>query len=247
MSFDSPYSSNNPPNLKENQIRNRKKAWNKGLELEWISSIMGLGEKEATRLKEDILLFIGDEENYLGEGGVGTVFRLGRGSGICIKIIANRHNSANASMMNLGNDVDEEVQFLIDLEDVEVEGVSSTRYISYFRGSDYNAIIMEELDAVNLQDILLGNAKFPKNFDLETAFAALEKYIDHIQMEKGIVHNDLEARNIMIDNNTGFFKVIDFGRAFYEKNNQRMEKAGRTDWDNLDQIYEKLSKMLDKN
>lgn len=234
---------NEKPN--EEEIVNRKKAWGKNLELSLVSLGNGVMREDADRYLEDIKIFISDKENYLGEGGVGTVFRLGSDSGICIKLIANRHENANAGIMNLGNDVDQEVKFLLDLEGLKVNGVSSTRYFAYFRGKDYNAIVMEELEAVNLQDVLRGLVDVPANFNLDKSFADLESYIDEMQMKKGIVHNDLEARNLMIDK-SGCFKVIDYGRAFYERDPSKIEKSGNVDWNNLDKIYEKLHALLDK-
>ena len=243
MNFNLPPTEKRP---KENEVINKKRAWDKDLDFELVLVSGETTREDDSRFIEDIRRCVSNKENYLGEGGVGTVYGLGKGSGICIKLIANRHESANAHMMNLGNDVDGEVTFLIDLEGLEVDGVRATRYFCYFKGKEHNAIIMEELNAVNLQDVLLGRAPMPDNFNLDVAFGALEEYIDRMQQEKGIVHNDLEARNLMIDLETGTFRVIDFGRSFYEKDKKEMEKRGKVDWDNLDKIYEKLSQLLDK-
>ncbi|MCX6799998.1 MAG: hypothetical protein NT091_02545, partial [Candidatus Falkowbacteria bacterium] len=213
MNFEDPLK-NKKPN--ESEVINRKKAWDKDLELDLVSVGMSVAREDANNYLDDIKRHIGNKENYLGEGGVGIVFRLGSESGICIKIIANRHESSNANIMNLGNDVDQEVKFLLDLESLEVDGVSATRCLAYFRGRDYNAIVMEELNAVNLRDVLAGIAKIPSHFNLNKSFAALEDYINNMQVKRGIVHNDLEARNLMIDS-SGCFRVIDYGRAFYER------------------------------
>lgn len=153
-------------------------------------------------------------EAFVGKGGAATVWNLaGR---MCAKVMEPRHNSPHRAMMNLGNTVAREFEIQYLLRDLVVEGVRVPYPIAYLESTEsdgLNAILMEEMDAVDLQHILRKEAKLPGSFDRTSFLDALEQFIHTMHNEKRIAHGDLAPRNIMIDRKTGRPIVIDFGRA----------------------------------
>lgn len=163
---------------------------------------------------------VNDPENYIDKGGAGEVYALGEGK-ICIKLMPDRNPDdmvdATGQMMHydLGNSVRTEAWFLEELSDFRVEGVRSPALVEYLEGPEYTAIVMERLNAINLQHVLNGTESFPEAFDLEDFFDRLESYIYELHDSKQMLHGDLEPRNVMIDTKTGEPRIIDFGRAKY--------------------------------
>jgi len=163
---------------------------------------------------------VNNPEKYIDEGGAGKVYAVGEGK-ICIKLMPERTTQdmvdANGQIMhyNLGNSVRTEAWFLEELSDFQVDGVRSPSLVEYLEGPEYAAIVMERLDAVNLQHILNRTERFPETFSLEDFLDQLESYVYELHDSKQILHGDLEPRNVMIDRKTGEPRIIDFGRAMY--------------------------------
>lgn len=161
---------------------------------------------------------VNDPESYIDHGGAGTVHALGSGR-ICIKLMKERgdENMVDAYgqeiQYNLGNSVRTEAWFFEELSDFQVGGVRSPALVEYLEGPKYAAIVMEKLEATNLQHALNGTAPFPSSFDPIDFFDHLESYVYELHDTKNLLHGDLEARNIMIDIKTGNPRVIDFGRS----------------------------------
>lgn len=156
-------------------------------------------------------------ENYIDHGGAATVFSINET--ICIKMIANRHDSEYANLMNLGNTAQFEANIQARLNIFKEAGVRSPQLIMYIEGEKYHGVIMEKLNAVNLQKCLNGEQTFPELFNPEEFCFDLEEYLYALHDIKDLSHGDLYARNVMIDNVTGKPIVIDFGRSKF-KNNQ---------------------------
>ncbi len=152
--------------------------------------------------------------NFLDKGGAGRIYEFGP-QGLCIKMMKERHHSAQSEMFQLGNSVSSESFFLDKISHFEVEGVRSPVFVEYFDGQENVGIVMEKLDAVNLQHILNGTDQVPDGFELDDFFDRLESYIDELHDRMKICHGDLEARNVMVDRGTGLPRVIDFGRSVY--------------------------------
>ncbi len=184
-------------------------------------------------------------ENLLGRGGIGNVFDLG--NHFCIKIMPNRENSPNREMYRRGNPPRQEAEFLRKLSGFECQGVRTPKAIGYYIGQKGTAILMETMDAVNLQLALNGKEKFPENFDPYDFYDRLSSYIDHLHSDMGIAHGDLEPRNVMIDRETGLPIVIDFGNARYiDPSRPDQDPSAKADLKLLDDvIYEKLEKHFD--
>lgn len=174
-------------------------------------------------LRKRIKEIIGRPESFLGKGGTALVFDL---DDQCVKIMPNRHADRNAGSYDLGNTVSAECGIQNRLRDVEVDGVYAPRVLSFYDGAKITAIVMERLEAVNMQMVLNDKEKLPNSFlgdrkiksqddvdeVLEVFFVALQDYVLEMH-ERGVAHCDLMPRNIMIDKSTGKPRVIDFGRA----------------------------------
>lgn len=189
--------------------------------------------------------YVKDPENFLGEGGAGKVFNIGDQ---CIKLMKNRHSSASARYYNLGNTPQQEFAIQATLNEFEANGVFSPSALRFYVGDQCSGIVMERLDAANLQTVLNGKESVPDGFDIEDFFFRLENYIGEMHDEFGIIHNDLEPRNVMIDRETGFPRVIDFGRSLVFKDKpENFDHLAKRDFDNINRAYELVKKHLDKN
>lgn len=196
---------------------------------------------------------VNDEGNYIDKGGAGEVYSLANGR-ICIKLMQEREHAdfvddfGQEMKYNLGNSVMAEAWFNERLSDFEVEGVRSPALVEYLEGPKYAAIVMERLNAVNLQHVLNGTASLPPGFDAEDFLERLESYIYELHDTQDVLHGDLEPRNIMIDIQTGNPRVIDFGRSKYlaklpKEERARLEKSER---EKREEIEKKLRQFIRK-
>jgi serine/threonine protein kinase len=187
-------------------------------------------------------------ERYVDKGGAGKVYRLN--NGLCIKIMEPRRLSPHAAIFDLGNGPREEAAFLTALASLEISGVRTPRcfgVVSARHLTDSDMIIMEMLDAVNLQHILNKTASFPESFHWERFVDGLSAYFDAMH-RAGILHNDVEPRNIMIDHKSGNARVIDFGRSRSRSTYSAAEwnTATRHEIDQFDRaVYTPLEKIFD--
>ena len=165
--------------------------WKEGVDF------VGQGVNENANLAEFMHDRVTDPERFLGLGGAGMVYALE--NNVCVKVMRNRFNDKNASKYNLGNPPEREVDLQNQLRGVVVDGVFAPVVIGFYRGQETSAILMEQLDAVNLQVVMKGLAKLPPNFELERFFDGLYGFVDTMHT----VYRDLEPRNVMIDNKTG--------------------------------------------
>jgi tRNA A-37 threonylcarbamoyl transferase component Bud32 len=193
---------------------------------------------------------VSNPDKYIGHGGAAMVFGLEepllRINGLCIKLTKNRHTQSVRSF-NLGNSIKEEFNIQYLLKDLNIDGVRCPKVIAYLESQNHAAIIMERLEAVNMQLVINGKEDLPANFDLEIFFGLLEEYI-HEMHELGISHNDLEMRNVMIDKTTGKPRIIDFGRSVIlaKVDKIKTEKLKTGDFDNIYSGYQKTMTFLTK-
>jgi tRNA A-37 threonylcarbamoyl transferase component Bud32 len=179
-----------------------------------------------------------DEKNYIDSGGAAKIYTEPE-TGSCIKIMKNRHKAKSVIPFNLGASPKEEFSFLEELHGFEVSGVRSPIAEACIETGDAAIIIMERLNAVNLQHVLNGVAEMPEGFDFDDFYQSLEAYIDKMHTEKSITHGDLYPRNIMIDMETGKPYVIDFGRSKKIKTTSNKIDT-ELDWKRFDDLYTSL-------
>ncbi len=202
--------------------------------------------ESARETVDKLLEHISKPEHYIDEGGAAKVFRTPNGR--CIKVLAPRHDSPNAHLMNLGNMLQEEAAFLERLSHFSSSGVRSPRYLGYIRDTDsgFSALLMEELDAVNLQHVLNRTEKFPKSFNADVFLKALADYVQVLNERAHVSHNDLEPRNVMIDRASGLPRIIDFGRSksLTQLQKDKKEALIAKDWACVEAIERAVDKIL---
>lgn len=203
---------------------------------------------EAIQEGLDGILEFETAENFIDKGGIGKVYALP--NGFCMKLVEDRHNSPNRHLFDLGNTAYQEARFQEQMSHTPFAGKTRVPRLVGSKMSGISdgrhMIIMERLFAVNLQHIINRKATLPDTFDIDAYFTDLERFIDHMHQVEGIVHNDLFARNIMVDTATAQPYVIDFGRAIslhkipseYQQNRLKDK-----DWKNLDKVYNDTSSL----
>jgi RIO-like serine/threonine protein kinase len=183
------------------------------------------GEAERERREKEYVAFIEDKiarpENYIA----GTVYKLS--DEVCVKIIPDDQVRSDVAVYNPENNPKREATIMESLSDLSVEGVRSPVFLDYYAQRNefneiYHAIIMEKLDAVNLQYIVNGIEDIPHGLYAKELFTKLEHYLDALH-EKGIYHGEFELCNIMVGSQ-GEPYVIDFGRAGYLSENNDYQK-----------------------
>ncbi len=186
-------------------------------------------------------------EAFMDKGGAGSIYRLSSNSELCLKVL---HPHKDTEERQKGIDfIAREANITALLNDVQVEGVRSPRCAGYWKGqsSQVSAIVLEHLDALNLQRVLNREFMFPSTFDPDIFLDTLHDYMEYLHDEKKIVHQDLFPRNIMIDIETGLPRVIDFGDAAVLHNMERREAelCRRKDTDRLNEL-DKILSNIDK-
>lgn len=188
------------------------------------------------------------EEYFIDKGGVGKVYDLP--GGFCLKVMEARHRSPNRDKFDLGNTPFQEAMIQERMSRTAYNGATRVPrmmgVIQPERADIDGAIIMERLDAVNLNHVILGDAEVPEGFDIEQFFDDLEAFTLHMHDVEGIVHDDLFARNVMISSE-GKPYMIDFGRSRQlEKISdiQERERLMNRDLDRLFEAYQQLKNAL---
>ena len=125
---------------------------------------------------------------------------------------------------------------------LNVEGVRSPEPYFAFSSLRFDGFVMEHLDALNFRRILEGQTtegmkdELPESFDVDQYFGRLRGYVSEMHA-RGIMHNDLHLRNMMIDRRTGLPRLIDFGKAKLEqdldKSKTSLVEEARRDIDTL--------------
>lgn len=196
--------------------------------------------------KERILSYLNDlgeimenKANYFDFGGAAKLFSIPE-TDLCIKAVKNRHRNKENSIYNLGATPKQEFGFLESLHGFEISGIRTPTPLMCIESGDSAVIIMERLDAINLQKVLNGESTLPEGFDFDSFYERLETYIRELHSKKKISHRDLFARNIMVENNGDSVYVIDFGRA--RKIEQDEDEGTEDDWQKFDEIFGQLEK-----
>ncbi|MBP9827838.1 serine/threonine protein kinase [Patescibacteria group bacterium] len=195
-----------------------------------------------TELVAAVEKLLADPEAYIDKGGAGAVYRLSEHN-VCIKVF---HPHKDTERRNTKvNIMAREAGMTEIVARHPYAGVRTPRCLGYFvieNADGRSALILEELNAVNLNHVLEGKAPAPENFDWETFMDALYEYIDNLHEKAEILHGDLYARNIMIDKETGAPYVIDFGEAknLRKLSKEEQERRKNAEFALLDEIYDKF-------
>ena len=172
-----------------------------------------LDQETQERFIADVKTIISMPERYVDQGGAGKVYDFAQH--VCMKVLEDREGSEAAAFMDMGNTVEVEANMQSSLSTLEVSGVRVPKCYGYWvdaKGEEKSAILMEKLDAINLQFILNGDETFPEAFDVDTFIEALNDFMEAMH-SKGVIHDDIAPRNVMVDRTTGLPRLIDFGRA----------------------------------
>jgi serine/threonine protein kinase len=193
-----------------------------------------------------------NERNFLGKGGKGRVYSFvspdAPNTRICIKVM--QHMEEAYHIADRGNDPIAEFRLQSKVSTLNQQGTTKyPRPLQLLDCTDsFYALVMEELPAMNLQNVLLGRDTVPEGFNVKECMDRLYEYVDELH-EAGIIHNDLEARNIMLDMETGAPYIIDFGRSVKLDDMEESLQAKRLregDYNNLDIIERNLTGLLMK-
>jgi len=201
-----------------------------------------LSQEDILRTKKEIKLIIEDIEQGgltdIGQGNSAIVFLDENYPSYCFKTlnIAAIHDSSV-------NTVREEAAFLDKASELYLKGVRAPKPYYFITDKEKNVqiLIMETLKAVNVEDIINNKESVPENFDFEKSYTALEQYIVLLNNEKKINHNDICARNIMIDLDNLCFLVIDFGKS-QKRADRHAHSAISADISNLRKFKETTQK-----
>ena len=224
----------------------------KRVRLEQYLETRGYAYPDPSIYNDSVIKSLQNEENFLGKGGKARVYSFespdGQDKRICIKIM--KHTKSVYHVASRGNDPTEEFRIQSILASLNTDEVTKfPRPLQLMEcKNDFYALVMEELPASNLQNILLGVDPLSESFDVERCMYVLYKYVDEMH-ENGITHNDLEARNVMLDKETGIPYIIDFGRSArvdYVEQSQQAESLRDSDYNNLERIEKELKELLEK-
>ncbi len=201
---------------KENQDLHfpQKKNWEEGLLLK------NLDQEEKQELEEKMRQIAKEAINKkweeIGRGYTAQVFVSKVDDKYCFKIITNPEEYQK------GNDVKREVEFLDKVENLDLEeSVRVPEPCYYFMSQESHLYVMEKLEAVSLDEVLTSKKDLPDKFDFDSFFKDLGNFVEKMN-ENRIYHRDLHEGNIMIDQETGKPRVIDFGKS---KMNESQEEA----------------------
>lgn len=225
----------------------------KRLRLEQYLEARGYTYPDSSIYNNSVIKSLQNEENFLGKGGKARVYSFespdGESKRICIKIM--KHTKSVYHIASRGNDPLEEFRIQSKLASLNTDELTKfPRPLQLLEcKNDFYALVMEELPASNLQNVLLGIDTLPESFDVEKCMHVLYKYVDEMH-ENGITHNDLEARNVMLDKQTGDPYIIDFGRSArveYDEQSQQAESLRDSDYNNLERIERELKELIEKS
>jgi serine/threonine protein kinase len=189
---------------------------------------------------------ISDPSRFMDKGGAGSVFNVN--DSICIKMIEDRQELEERRAreegrepfhLDLGNRPHVEARIHEHMNNLVIEDVRSPQLLQYIQGETWHGLIMERLNAVNLQYVLNGKAPLPERFNKDKFLQSLGDYLEEVHDQKKTYHGDLFPRNVMIHNETGDARVIDWGRAGQLKNGAH-DSFAEKDWAKFDELDEKI-------
>lgn len=188
--------------------------------------------EDAREIVEEIYRAESSIDRFLGNGAVAEVYTLklpsDKDGWVCVKVVKDYKRYAEGALTT------EEMRFLDALNDLKVEGVRTPMPFFVFSSMRMDGLAMEHLDAFNMRRIMEEQTTegikdaLPQGFDVNEYFGRLRAYVTEMH-KRGIVHNDLHLRNLMVDRTNGNPYIIDFGKAKDLRTLDRTRESAR-DW-----------------
>lgn len=151
-------------------------------------------------------------ESILGTGGFNTVWKakqLATNEYYAIKVIDKKR-----SEQKIKDQFYREAQILPMLIHVNIE-----RYYALIENANFGYLILEYVEGLNLKQYIQKYGKL-KDQDARHYFAQILSAIEYFHKKTGLLHRDVKAENIMINEQTRTVKIIDFGLSgVYTKEN----------------------------
>lgn len=161
---------------------------------------------------KDIVMSFGNATLFQGNGGTAEVYEVLGHPKICAKFITNQ------ARYNENNHLRTEFALMKAVRELHYGHVRTPKpYFLRIHSRDGHSFAMEKVDGKNLSQIIERPAEcaefvaLAKKLDREQVLAELTQFVGLVH-EKGITHNDLFQRNIMLDRGGNLF-VIDFGKG----------------------------------
>ncbi len=152
----------------------------------------------------------------LGRGKSGKVISSINTPDTCYKILFNKDRQ---DVIHGENDVAREADLQDEIAKLQTNDVIVPKVQCVIRYANLRAIMMQQLDAVSIKDVLGDKAILPKTFNIDSFFRKLETFVTKMH-DNHYYHRDLHAGNIMVDKKTGNPCIIDFGlskKTFFEE------------------------------
>ncbi len=193
-------------------------------------------------IKEIIEKIKSGEYDFRGKGNSARVFADPKFNSFCFKIIKGEYLNSDEI-----NNVMEEAEYLDRLTVLKVGNVRTPKpyYVLMDDVNDIHFLVMENLKAVSLEDFKEDNMNIPQDFNVEKAFDDLEQYLDKINDDYLINHNDIRDPNIMIDAENKSLYLIDFGKSL-KRRNKKVDGATTKDVVALRKIKDNFLSYLKK-
>ncbi len=208
-------------------LRMRHEALNKTVEME--DGLSDELRKEVNSVTDIIRNTFGDMNYFLGNGYTAEVYEFPIAPHLCVKYIHNQ------DAYNENNHLRVEYGFLEELRTFTHGGVRTpVPYFIRIHPSEGHSYGMERIIGKSLSQILekpeenLELVLMVKNMNRKDVEDRLIGYVSAIYEQFHITHGDLFLRNIMLDE-SGEFRVIDFGKAKYEELGEDNERFARED------------------
>lgn len=192
-------------------VNTRKKILSSSLELFPLQS--ETIKNESLLVSDCIKATFRNMDYFLGNGYTAEVYELPVAPHLCVKYIHNQ------KAYNENNHIRVEYDYLCGLHNLRVDNVRAPLPafidIHLNEGHRYG---MERVNGKSLSQILehptdnLDMVHIAKQLDRDKIVDSVLNFLKKMHQERGITHNDLYMRNIMLDREGNIF-IIDFGKA----------------------------------
>lgn len=200
--------------------------------------------EEVMAFDRDVIASFRDGHLFQGNGATAEVYEVAGHAIICVKFITNQER------YNENNHLRVEFDFLKQVRDLSYGNVRTP--IPYFlriHPNEGHSMGMERVDGKSLSQILENRDEelidVAQKMDRAKIASDLKGFIE-LMHSRGITHNDLWLRNMMIDHEGNFY-VIDFGKAKreFDENKRVMQQEGdRTLADSeLKKFFQEIDKL----